>query len=563
MPNQVALISQFYIKIDGADIPQGIMDNIIYIEVDDSLNQPDMFIIQMRDPKMDWTDSSTLKVGKKVEISVRGDNGRIKLMSGEITSKETSFRPGIGAVVAIRGYDQAHRLNRGRQTRSFIQVTDSDIATKIARELKLKMQIDSTREVYKYVLQDNQTNLEFLQNRAEHIGFRLFVEDNTLFFQSKPVNGGQPPVLEMGVNLVEFNARLTTSQQSSEIEVRAWDPDSKREIIGRANRAQDVPQIGEMRQGGQIAESAFGNAGKQVIVDRNVATQAEADALAQSLCEEMAGNFIQVDGVCTGNPAVMAGTMAELKGLSKEFSGRYRIAHATHRYDIKGYVTRFTVSGRHDNTLIELVGRQDGRDGSHGVVTAIVTNNHDPDGLGRVKIKFPWLSGNTESNWARIVTPMGGKERGMFFLPEVNDEVLVGFEHGDMNRPYIIGALWNGLDKPPETNANDKNNIRKIRSRSGHEIIFDDNSTEKKEKLEIHTKAGHRIVLDDCGGQEKIEIRDKSGNIIKMDSVQNEITVESNKQISMKSRIIEIDAEMMTLKADATLTIQGAMVKIN
>lgn len=565
MPQAAQLISQFYIKIAGSEAPQGIMDNLISIEVDDSLNLPDMFTIHLRDPKMDWTDSDKLGIGKEVEISVQGESGRTKLIVGEITACETDFKHGVGATMVARGYDQSHRLNRGRQTRSFVQMTDKDIVTRIARELQLKAEADPTSEVHEYVLQDNQTNLEFLESRAKRIGYRVLVEGNKLYFKRIPQGSTAVPVLEWGINLLEFNVRLTTSKQASEIEVRGWDPQAKREIIGKANRAQDMPDIGERRQGGQVAGAAFSTAGKEIVVNRVVSTQAEADALAQSLCEEMGGDFIQAEGVCAGDPAVCAGAMVELKGLSDRFKGRYRITHALHHYDAKGYTTRFTISGRHDNTLAELVSRQSGGSGSHSVVVGIVTNNQDPNGKGRVKVKFPWLAGNTESHWARIASPMAGKNRGMVFLPEVNDEVLVAFEHGDLNRPYVLGALWNGMDEPPEGNKDGKNNIRKICSRSGHEIIFNDDSTARKEKIEVHTKAGHKILLDDSAGQEKIEIKDKTGkNVIKMDSVQNSITLSSAMKLDIDAQIIELNAKgTMTLKAGATLTIQGAMVQIN
>jgi uncharacterized protein involved in type VI secretion and phage assembly len=98
----------------------------------------------------------------------------------------------------------------------------------------------------------------------------------------------------------------------------------------------------------------------------------------------------------------------------------------------------------------------------HGVVVGLVTNNQDPDGLGRVKVKFPWLSDVDESSWARIAAPMAGKQRGACFLPEVDDEVLVAFEHGDMRFPYVLGALWNGQDAPPVTNSDGTNNVRMI-----------------------------------------------------------------------------------------------------
>jgi uncharacterized protein involved in type VI secretion and phage assembly len=140
----------------------------------------------------------------------------------------------------------------------------------------------------------------------------------------------------------------------------------------------------------------------------------------------------------------------------------------------------------------------------YGVVSAIVTDNHDPDGRARVKVKFPWLEEQAETDWAKVVSLMAGKDRGAVCLPENGDEVLVAFEHGDVHHPYILGALWNSEDTPPETNSDGKNNIRKIKSRSGHELIFCDDGEGQKEKVELHTKAGHKILLDDSTGAEKI-----------------------------------------------------------
>jgi len=217
-------------------------------------------------------------------------------------------------------------------------------------------------------------------------------------------------------------------------------------------------------------------------------------------------------------------------------------------------------------SLIEDIGIEELRSNRlNGVAPAVVTNNQDPEGLGRVKVKFPWLSDNNETDWVRVATLMAGPERGSFFLPEVGDEVLVAFEHGDINAPYVIGVLWNGQQKPPETNSDGKNNIRKIRSRSGHEIVFNDDDSVKKEKIEIHTKAGHRIVLDDSAGGEKIEVVDKTGsNRIVIDSVKNSIGIECGMQLKIKAQTVEIEGTAsLTLKSNAILTIQGMPVKIN
>jgi uncharacterized protein involved in type VI secretion and phage assembly len=213
-----------------------------------------------------------------------------------------------------------------------------------------------------------------------------------------------------------------------------------------------------------------------------------------------------------------------------------------------------------------------------GVVVGVVTNIQDPEKLGRVKVRFPWLSEEDESNWARIAVLMAGKERGTFFLPEVDDEVLVAFELGDVRFPYVLGALWNGVDVPPRDNADGKNNERVIHSRSGHELIFNDE--DGKEQVEIKTKGGHQLLLDDTSGSEKIVIKDKTGsNSILIDSAQNAIAFEGQTKISLKAQQIEIEGTTSlkikgmqleisadaaaTLKSSSVLTIQGSVVKIN
>jgi uncharacterized protein involved in type VI secretion and phage assembly len=197
-----------------------------------------------------------------------------------------------------------------------------------------------------------------------------------------------------------------------------------------------------------------------------------------------------------------------------------------------------------------------------GVAIGVVTNNQDPDGLARVKVRYPWRE-DQESYWARTAVPMAGGSRGTYFLPEVGDEVLLAFDQDDVRHPYMIGGLWNGQDGPPETNGDGQNNIRVIHSRSGHEVRLDD--TQAAEKIEIKTKGGHLIRMDDSAGSEKIEIQDSRGiNKIVIDSTQGSITMESLTSLKIKSAQVEIEATaMMTIKASSVLTIQGGLVRIN
>jgi uncharacterized protein involved in type VI secretion and phage assembly len=193
-----------------------------------------------------------------------------------------------------------------------------------------------------------------------------------------------------------------------------------------------------------------------------------------------------------------------------------------------------------------------------GVVVGIVTNNQDPDGMGRIKVKFPWLNGQDESHWARVCSLMAGNKRGVYFLPEVNDEVLIAFEHGDRQFPYVLGGLWNGKDAPPETNANGNNDLRLIKSRSGH-----------------------MIRLNDEDGKETVEIIDKNNNSLIFDTSNNTITITTQKDltlsasqgtIKLEARTIEIKSSTQTtleagstmdVKANAAMNVKGAMVNIN
>src|SRR5918992_2029407 len=156
----------------------------------------------------------------------------------------------------------------------------------------------------------------------------------------------------------------------------------------------------------------------------------------------------------------------------------------------------------------------------YGVVIAIVKDIKDPQNLGRVKVDFPWLAEDADavsipseedrahSFWARIATVMAGNGRGAYFVPEVGDEVLVAFEHGDIDRPFVLGGLWNVDDAPPESmDSAGKNHIRSIRTRSGHIIAFDDNTEEQKAKVTIQSQGGHQLLLDDAGDQGKFEVK--------------------------------------------------------
>jgi len=185
----------------------------------------------------------------------------------------------------------------------------------------------------------------------------------------------------------------------------------------------------------------------------------------------------------------------------------------------------------------------------YGVFPALVTDIKDPDGQGRVKISLPW-SPDTDSSkydvWARLATMMGGNNRGSWFVPDVNDEVLVAFEAGNPRRPFIVGCLWNGKDKPPESMDGGGNNYKKVlRSRNGVKITLDDQ--DGQEKMILETPGGQKITMKDGPGA--VEIEDSNGNSVKLETAGITITAAAKvtvnaSQVNVSAGMVKVDAGM-------------------
>jgi uncharacterized protein involved in type VI secretion and phage assembly len=282
-----------------------------------------------------------------------------------------------------------------------------------------------------------------------------------------------------------------------------------------------------------------------------VRNQAEADQLAKSIMSELTSGNLQAEGVADGSPLLTAGCKVKLAALGDKFSGEYFVSHTRHTYDSDdGYLTEFSITGRSPDTFADLLSGgagtnpgTNGNNGPQGIVTGIVTNNKDPENQARVKVKFPWLSNNEESHWARVAMPMAGKDRGFFMLPEVDDEVLVMFEQGDVNHPYVVGSVWNGADKPPL---------------SADEAV---NGSGQVVRRVLKTRAGHLVVLDDSDDSPGIQIIDKTGkNKIVIDSKDNKLSVEIEGDVKLVSKgKVEIEASQdIKIEAKGSLSLKAA-----
>ena len=186
-----------------------------------------------------------------------------------------------------------------------------------------------------------------------------------------------------------------------------------------------------------------------------------------------------------------------------------------------------------------------------GIYVALVTDNRDPEGLGRVKVTFPWRGVRDESYWARVLSPATGSECGFFFLPEVGDEVLVAFENGELEHPVILGGLWNGRDKPPYEEGR-----RLIRSRKGHEILLHDRAG----RITLRSAGGREVSLEDDG---RIFIRDAGGNEITLTENPPSLKIKGTLRVEIEAQTLRLKGLNIELSADGVLILRGGMVQIN
>jgi uncharacterized protein involved in type VI secretion and phage assembly len=389
---------------------------------------------------------------------------------------------------------------------------------------------------------------------------------------------------------------VTSAEQVSEVSVRSWDPKQKREIVASAPAATVAASLGATTPASLAAK--FGNP-KYVSVGVPYGSQGECDHAAQAIAEEIASSFAAFDGVAIGNAKLRAGVAVSLGQAGPPFDGKYTLATTRHVYDHEGYTTWFTVSGSQDRSLLGLAsgGSPGGSTATSGtpipgVVPAIVTNANDPENLGRVKLKLPWLSDTYESDWVRTVQMWAGSGYGSLVAPEVGDEVLAAFEFGDLRRPYVVGGLYNGKDKPFAgdlpliDSGSGKVNKRQLASRTGHVLVFEDKVgtndgifvQTSDNKYALNLSKNKRTVSLLADGTIEITCSGAPGGI----SIKADGNLElSGRQISIKAQSgVSIDAgagafsakgmqvavegqAQAEFKASGVLQIQGSLVKIN
>ncbi len=576
------------VTVNGAPLAPELYDALVEVKVEQSVYVPDRFTLRFSDPHLElfdggFLDGRVFSVGAAVDVALTGAAADVNVIQAEVTQVAADLEADDRQELVVAGLDRGHRLARGTKVRSFVNQSAADLARLVANEYGLTADVDASPTMYEYLLQSS-TDYAFLTERARSAGFDWWVSDKTLHFK-KRARRATSPVLTWGENLRRFKMRFSTAESAEEVQVKAWDPTGQRAVVGRSSMRSASGGGAALATSAPVAAALMGSAvrsgafrGTRFTGAAPVPSPAKANALARSLAQRASSEQLVARGEAGGSPRRRAGTDVRVDKMGAKLSGTWTLSTVEHVVGHRRpYSTRFTSGGKQSHSLVDLLGADGGAGGgvgtvglasgwgTVGLVVGIVTNNNDPERLGRVKVKFPTLGDQDESAWARVVSVGAGATRGLQVLPDVNDEVLVGFEHGERRRPLVLGGLWSAKQASPQHRNTAGQGGGVWQSRVGHTTAMSDGTgpasryialTLADGKTELHL-GGDEVRL---GAPSDVAVSSDKGVTI---SALGDLTIEAN-NITLRARG-KLTSEGVTVetKAKATAKTDAAVVEIN
>jgi phage protein D len=508
----------FLVKIAGLTLEADVTNAVIDLTYDNNIETADMFTLRLNNANLRFTDSALFDVGKNVEVYMGYVGDLHPMMLGEITAVSPSFPQSGAPTITVTGYDKSHRLRHNTPSRfTFQYLNDSLIAAQIAAENLLIPVIDPSPMPPRECIQQTGSDWTFLKELAERNFFQVYVHWDKLYFRF-PRPQTEATVLEWGKSLISFSPRLSTSGQFGIQEIRGYDTELAQKIVAilpAIALGSDLDNLIERLGSGYIEQLA--SLGRHVVRKQPVGNYLEATQLAKSMLMQLLEGLYQASGSCIGIPTLRAGEMVEIRGVGKRFGGKYTLSKVTHTINQSGYQTQFEVSQKYHTNLLQSLRKDIAESPSPnqqerigGVVIGTVVSNIDPKGSGKVLLSFPHLS-DVNLKWARVANPTALGNKDTFFSLDRDDQVLVVFEQGSINRPIVIGQLSSAIDRAPAM------------------------ALLGNEKKVIQTKTGMKIVLDETPAREKLVLQDKAGSTITMDSLTGDIIIEAKGNVKIKS----------------------------
>ncbi|SHJ76921.1 Rhs element Vgr protein [Malonomonas rubra DSM 5091] len=581
MPNERAIQTQapidrptFAILIEGEDISREYQVAALTVIKQVNRISTAKILLHDGDPArgdFEVSNSEMFIPGKEIEICGGYHSLENTLFRGIITGHGIKARQRRPSMLSIECRHSAFRMSLYRRSAYFSELKDSDLFTQMAENYSIGSEIEETSVEHAELVQYNCTDWDFMLTRAEANGQQVLTNRNEL--QIGPPDFSADPVqtLTYGATLLEFEAEIDARDQIASVSSESWDS-AGQELFSRDGSADEVETPGDL-----LFEELADVAAQQAPVQRSGSQLREDELQAWSDARLQKQRLAKVQGRarCTGID-VNPGDLIELEGVGDRFRGRAFVSGIRHEFsggpwttdiDIglpaEWFAEKFPVSSPPASALLPAVsGLQ------IGIVTAIVG---DPDGEDRVRVRVPVIAPDVDGVWARVACLDAGEERGTFWRPEIEDEVVLGFLNDDPRDAIILGML-NSSAKPAPLASSDDNHEKGIVTRSGMKMIWND----EKVSLTIETPAGKKIVIDDDA--ESILLEDDYSNKLEMNSAgisyesQGDITIKATGDLKLEGMNVEVKAQM-EMKAEggveaklvggATAKVEAGVVMIN
>jgi phage protein D/phage baseplate assembly protein gpV len=546
------------IKVDGADLAPTTLNALIGLRVSSGLRIPSRAVLEFLDDGFKVSAARTFSLGTAIKVTT---STGAALFTGEVTGVELNVEWGAPNVSVIAD-DLTYKMTLGNKVRTFTQVAYSDVVTQIAGEYGLTASTSSTEFVHEYLLQSD-SDFGFLTEMADRAGYDWWVDPGgTLQFHKMAASTDATASLTWGEQgtLHSFSVRAS-ALHPKKVTVNGWDAANKQSVTSTSSADQPTPTADLVQpylnastlQGKNDAASAY----------RMFADQSDGTALANSVALRSLAGAVVATGECGINPAIVVGKNVTVSGAGPA-SGSYPVTEVEHTYTTRGFDTRFTAGDREPTSLVDTLAapgpssfRQD------GLVVGVVTNLGDSNSpKGYVKVKFPTLGDQIESSWARVVSTGAGDSRGMTFLPEINDEVIVGFESGDITRPLVIGGLYSGASAALDYGAaNGKIAKRQIVSRLGHVVELGDGDEPADQHIWLTLAGGEFFVKL---GKDGLSASVPSSKPVSIKAGESSIEIDGSGNIALSGQKITItgkqDVEIsgLNVKLKANVAVEGS-----
>lgn len=556
------------VTVGGSPLRPEVERDLEGVAVDLAVGLPASAVLRLRDPDLRALDGAGLRIGSPVTVALNsvGDPRTVQLFDGEVTALEYEY-DARGSVVVARCHDALHRLTRGRRTRSWTMTDDAAVARAVLTGAGLVPgTVEGADLRHEHVAQLDVSDWEFLSARAREAGRVLVLRDGKAHLRARPTAAtGTPVDLVVGEGLERLRVRVTSAGQVPTVTADGWDPATQRALPGQAR-----PQGTAARSG--VPHAGLGTPFRPPPLHDGssvLGTAAEVAAHARGLALRLSDVHAELEGVCGGDPRLQPGVPVRVRGTGPAHDGTYVLTRVQHVSDREGYTTRVECGGGEDRSLRGLLGGRGraaptggGNRPLPGVTVGVVTDVKDPTRKGRVKVRFPWLSGDTATGWARVAAPGAGDGRGLAWLPEVNDEVLVAFDHGDVRAPYVVGGLWSGRAAPPLApelvDASGRTAVRALRSRTGQRLVLSD--------------ATGRTGATLATGDDALTVRlDGATTTLTLDS-RGGVVVEGARDVSVRSDArlllegaggVEIKGPTVSVEGSRSVSVTGALIELN